>query len=42
MRAYEELRRNCIELNVQIAPNYALVYDVFLERSEAALQRIIR
>lgn len=42
MRAYEELRRNCIELSVQIAPHYALVYDVFLERSEAALQRIIR
>lgn len=42
MRAYDELRRNCIELKVQICPNYELLYDVFLERTEEALQRIIR
>lgn len=42
MRAYEELRRNCVELSVQIAPHYSLLYEVFLERTPEALQRIIR
>jgi anti-sigma regulatory factor (Ser/Thr protein kinase) len=34
VRAYQELNRNCIELHVQIAENYIIVYDVFIERTE--------
>ena len=39
--AYKELRRSCVELSIQISENYAIDYEVYIERTTQALKRII-
>lgn len=42
VKAHRELHRNCMEMSVEISPSLMLIYEVFIEKTEEAINLIIQ